>query len=57
MHHRSKVNRRLIVAPLGEPGDRTRASYPDLGLMVEHRRVETLGDALMPKWLAAALAD
>jgi folate-binding protein YgfZ len=57
MHHRSKVNRRLVVAPLGEAGDRTRAVYPDLGLMVEHRRVESLGDALMPAWLAAAVAD
>jgi tRNA-modifying protein YgfZ len=57
MHHRSKVNRRLVVAPLGEAGARTRAVYPDLGLMVEHRRVEALGDALVPDWLAAALAE
>jgi folate-binding protein YgfZ len=56
MHHRSKVNRRLIVAPLGEPTDRTRAVYPDLGLMIEHRRVDALGNALIPDWLAAALA-
>ena len=57
MHYRAKVNRRLVVAPLGDPGDRTRATYPDLGLMVEHRRVEALGDALRPAWLAEALAD
>lgn len=57
MNWRAKVNRRLVVAPLGEPGDRTRAAYPDLGLMVEHRRVESLGDALLPDWLAAALAS
>ncbi|WP_137898494.1 folate-binding protein [Sphingomonas sp. 2SG] len=57
MHHRAKVNRRLIVAPLGEPGDRTRATYPDLGLMIEHRRIEAIGDALRPDWLAAALAE
>ena len=56
MHYRAKVNRRLVVAPLGEPGDRTRASYPDLGLMVELRRVEALGDALRPAWLEAALS-
>lgn len=55
MHHRSKVNRRLVVTPLGEAGDRTRATYPELGLMVEHRRVELLGDAIRPDWLAAAL--
>lgn len=55
MNWRAKVNRRLIVAPLTEPGDRTRATYPDLNLMVEHRRVEALGDAILPDWLAAAL--
>lgn len=55
MHYRAKVNRRLVVAPLGEPGDRTRVSYPELGLMVELRRAEALGDALIPDWLAEAL--
>lgn len=55
MHHRSKVNRRLVVAPFGPDTDRTRARYPDLGLMVEHRRIEALGDALLPDWLAAAI--
>ena len=57
MHHRAKVNRRLVVAPLGEPGDRTRVSYPDLGVMVELRRVENLGDALRPAWLESALVS
>ena len=57
MHHRSKVNRRLVVAPLGEAGERTRATYPELGLMVELRRVEALGDAIVPAWLAAALTE
>jgi tRNA-modifying protein YgfZ len=56
MHYRAKVNRRLVVAPLGAPGDRTRASYPAIGKMVELRRVEALGDALVPAWLAPALA-
>lgn len=56
MHHRSKVNRRLVVAPLVEPGPRTRASYPDMAMMVELRRVEALGDATIPTWLAEALA-
>lgn len=56
MNWRAKVNRRLIVAPLGEPGERTRIAYPDLGLMVEHRRIEALGDAIIPEWLGAALA-
>lgn len=57
MHHRSKVNRRLVVAPAAEPTDRTRIVHPDLGLAVEHRRVESLGDALMPGWLADAVAE
>ena len=56
MNYRSKVNRRLVVAPLTEAGDRTRATYPALGLMVEHRRLESLGDAIIPPWLADALA-
>lgn len=56
MHHRSKVNRRLVVAPLGEEGERTRARYPELGVMVEHRRVDALGDALVPAWLGDAIA-
>ena len=55
MHYRAKVNRRLVVAPIGEPGERTRATYPELGLMVELGRVEALGDALVPEWLAGAL--
>lgn len=56
MHHRAKVNRRLVVAPYSEAGPRTRAAYPELGLMVEHRRIDALGDAIVPDWLAAALA-
>jgi folate-binding protein YgfZ len=55
MHYRAKVNRRLVVAPFGEPGERTRVSYPELGLMVELRRAEALGDALVPEWLASAI--
>ena len=57
MHYRAKINRRLVTAPLAEPGDRTRAVYPELGLMVELRRVEALGDAMVPEWLAAALTS
>jgi hypothetical protein len=55
MHYRAKVNRRLVVAPIAPAGDRTRAAYPDLGLMIELRRVEALGDAIVPPWLATAL--
>ncbi|WP_174287423.1 tRNA-modifying protein YgfZ, partial [Sphingomonas bacterium] len=55
MHYRAKVNRRLFVMPLGEAGERTRVAYPDLGLMVEWRRVEDRGAAIVPDWLAGAL--
>ncbi|WP_294302428.1 folate-binding protein [uncultured Sphingomonas sp.] len=57
MHHRSKVNRRLVVAPLGDGGDRVRARHPEHGVMVELRRIDALGDALRPTWLDAALSD
>ncbi len=57
MHHRAKVNRRLVVAPSSDAGDRTRIVYPEFGFMVEHRRVENLGDALVPDWLRAALGE
>jgi folate-binding protein YgfZ len=55
MHYRAKVNRRLVVAPIAPASDRTRAAYPELGVMVELRRAEALGDAIVPDWLAAAL--
>jgi tRNA-modifying protein YgfZ len=57
MHYRSKVNRRLVVAPIAPAGDRTRAVYSDLEMMVELRRVEALGDAIVPHWLATTLAQ
>src|SRR3954470_16732931 len=56
MNYRSKVNRRLVVAPAAAAGARTRAFYPELGLAVEHRRIEDLGNALRPPWLEAVLA-
>ncbi len=53
MNYRNKVNRRLVVVPADAPGERTRIHYPELGLAVEHRRVDDLGGALVPDWLAA----
>jgi folate-binding protein YgfZ len=55
MNWRNKVNRRLVVVRADAPGPRTRVHYPDLGLAVEHRRTDDLGDAIVPDWLAAAL--
>ena len=56
MNWRQKVNRRLVVVPADAPGPRTRIHYPALGLAVEHRRVDDLGAAIVPAWLAPTLA-
>lgn len=55
MHHRSKVNRRLVVVPSSGAGERTRIFYPDLGLAVEHRQIDHLEGAIIPAWLRSAL--
>jgi folate-binding protein YgfZ len=52
MNWRAKVNRRLVVVQTNTPGPRTRVHYPDLGLAVEHRRVDDFAGAIMPDWLA-----
>ena len=55
MHHRDKVRRRLVVAPIYEGDTRKRSVYPEVGVMVTLRRVDTLGDARVPDWLATAI--
>ena len=57
MNWRQKVNRRIVVVPAAEPGPRTRIHYPELGLAVDHRRVDDLDGALVPDWLSSALAS
>jgi folate-binding protein YgfZ len=56
MNWRQKVNRRLVVVETHAPALRTRMQYPELGLAVEHRRVDDLAGAIVPEWLGAALA-
>ena len=52
MNWRQKVNRRLVVVPLGESDPkRQRAAYPELGLAVDHRRVEDIDPAAVPEWM------
>ena len=52
MNWRQKVNRRLVVVPLGESDPkRQRATYPELGLAVDHRRVEDIDPASAPEWM------
>jgi folate-binding protein YgfZ len=55
MNWRQKVNRRLVVVEADAPGPRTRVNYAELGLAVEHRRVDDLDGAIIPDWLQAAL--
>ncbi|HET7316328.1 MAG TPA: folate-binding protein [Sphingomicrobium sp.] len=56
MNWRAKINRRLVVVPTPEPGPRARIFYEQLGLAVEHRRVDDLDGAIIPQWLEPALA-
>src|SRR5439155_18280212 len=56
MNYRAKVNRRLVVVRTDRPSERTRIHYPDLGLAVEHRRIDDLGGAIIPSWLLPAVA-
>jgi len=55
MNWRQKVNRRLVVVETGTPGRRTRVHYPELGLAVEHRRIDDLAGAIVPDWLKDTL--
>lgn len=57
MNWRQKVNRRLVVVPLerSDPSRRVIA-YPDMGLAVDHLRVESLDPAHLPTWQATALS-
>ena len=52
MNWRQKVNRRLVVVPLAESDPkRQRAAYPELGLAVDHRRVDDIDPLSAPTWM------
>lgn len=52
MNWRAKVNRRLVVVPLADSDPaRQRAAYPDLGLAVDHRRIEDIKPEWRPAWM------
>jgi folate-binding protein YgfZ len=52
MNWRQKVNRRLLVVPLDQSDEaRRRVAYPELGLAVDHRRVEDIPSGLAPDWM------
>ena len=55
MNWRAKVNRRLMVVPLAQSDPkRQRVAYPELGLAVDHLRVEDIPADLRPAWLQPA---
>lgn len=57
MNWRQKVNRRLVVLPLGEADEkRVMIDYRELGLSVAHKRVEDVPENQWPTWLSDALA-
>ncbi|MCP5397374.1 MAG: folate-binding protein YgfZ [Sphingomonadaceae bacterium] len=50
MNWRQKVNRRLVVVPLGQSEEKRRkVAYPELGLAVDHLRVEDITNP--PDWM------
>jgi folate-binding protein YgfZ len=52
MNWRAKVNRRLVVVPLADSDPkRQRVAYPELGLAVDHLRVEDIRPEWRPAWL------
>ncbi|MCU0729658.1 MAG: folate-binding protein [Sphingopyxis sp.] len=52
MNWRSTVNRRMCIVPLDQAdAKRQRVAYHDLGLSVEHRRVEDIDDANWRDWM------
>jgi len=55
MNWRQKVNRRLVVLETEAEDARTKMFYPELGLAVEHRRVDDLAGAIIPGWLQEAI--
>jgi len=58
MNWRQKINRRLVVVPLGKSDEsRRKATYPDLGLAIDHLRVTDIDPALLPDWQREAIAS
>lgn len=56
MNWRSKVNRRLVVIPLDRSDEKRRkVAHDDLGLAVDHLRVEAIDPDLASPWLRQAL--
>ncbi len=55
MNWRQKVNRRLVVVPLAaSKAERQRTVHAELGLAVDHLRIEDIGAEIRPAWLEPA---
>ena len=53
MNWRQKVNRRLMVVPLDKSDNKRRkAAHPELGLAIDHLRVEDIDRAAAPQWMS-----
>ena len=58
MNWRQKVNRRLVVVPLEASDEKRRkAAYPDLGLAIDHLRVDDIRPEWVPEWMQLAPAS
>lgn len=56
MNYRNKINRRLVCVPIAHANPKRQIfTYDDLS--IEHRRIDDLEDALLPDWMASALAE
>ncbi len=52
MNWRQKVNRRVLVVPLARSDEtRRKVAYPELGLAVDHLRIDDVEPSLLPRWL------
>lgn len=56
MNYRNKVNRRLVCVPIAHANPKRQIfAYDDIS--IEYRKIDDLEDALVPDWLASALAE
>ena len=52
MNWRSKVNRRLVVVPLDRSSEKRRKhAHDDLGLAVDHLRIDDIAPEFVPDWM------
>lgn len=52
MNWRQKVNRRLLVVPIASSNPaRQRVTWPELGLALDHLRIEDIAAASRPDWM------